>query len=137
MFQATALILGAAGASGAGTLIIQLLGATGIGAILSAIINAVLNRRKFSADVSKVITDAAAGVLQRLEAENRRILSSHRELRGEFETFRREAQQREDHWQALLRQHAEWDQHVVTRLRELGATEIPDPPPLDVRPRIA
>lgn len=88
--------------------------------LLTAIVTAVFNKRKLSADAAKLITDAAASVtttmstrLQELEAKERL-----RELQ-------------EDAFRLKLEKHEEWDRTLVNRVRQIDPTmQIPDPPSL-------
>ncbi len=53
-----------------GELVLAILGSAGFTAIIGAIINAVFNRRKLSAEATQIITQAAAGTVENVMKDN-------------------------------------------------------------------
>ena len=104
------------------------LGAVGLSTIVAAAINAISNRKKTGADATKVITDAALGVVTQLQSRIQDLLGEITELknREDARDRREEAAAR-----ALLRHH-QWDLRLANIINE----HLPDhehllpPPPL-------
>lgn len=89
-----------------GQAVIQLLGAVGGAGAVTAIVNAVFNRRKMSADVVKTINEAAGGIVERVEADNTRLRAENQLMDSRFDEIQakaREAEQRA--WRAEQRAH--------------------------------
>ena len=108
-----------------------MLSATGAG-VLGAIVNGVINRRKLGAEATNIITQAATGVVERLEAEverkDRQSLADHVRIQGLEARF-------EDNditlraMREALQVHAVWDHRVIVELGKHGVM-LPAPPPL-------
>lgn len=106
---------------------------TGLSAILLAIVNAIFNRRKTSAEATSVITQAAGGLVANLNADN---LS----LRGENQLLKTQVQElldkderrdrREERVRDAMKEHNEYDKKMAEKLREAGI-DVPMPPPLE------
>ena len=109
--------------------IVQLLGSAVLAAIAGAIINGIINRRKLGAEATEIITKAASGVVERLEAERSRIANDNVVLRERVAAL----EAREEADRAVLQLHAAWDHLAVQKLAELGI-ELPAPPPLSPPP---
>jgi hypothetical protein len=109
--------------------VVQLLGSVVLAAIAGAIINGIINRRKLGAEATEIITKAASGVVERLEAELTRISGDNSRLRDRILTL----EAAEDADRAVLQLHASWDHLAVERLLEAGI-EMPMPPPLSPPP---
>lgn len=93
--------------------------------IFAAVINAVAGRRKLGADATKVITEAAGGVVERLENENERLSNRVTLLERQVtDLTERDRIQRD-----LLLVHAGWDHLAIEQLR-LASRSIGDAPPL-------
>jgi len=129
-------VFGAAG----GTLF-NMLGSAGITAVLLLVITAVINRRKLgaetdniSATATKAITDAASGVVERIEGDNLRLRASIERLEAaedKHDRDRREWALEREEWRRVLQVHAAWDALAVTRMNEaIPPIELPDAPPL-------
>lgn len=129
-----------------------LLSATGAG-VLGAIINGIINRKKLGAEATNIITQAATGVVDRLEKEIERKsgdLANARERIRQLEErvrvveareashaneCREERQRRFEEMLAIretLQVHAAWDFRAIQRLEEFGMrkTDLRPPPPL-------
>lgn len=105
--------------------VIRLLTALGIGAILLAVVNGLFSKRKLSAEATKIITDAASGVVEIQKAALARVVGDNLLLTGKVE-----AQQIQlDEIHRLLAIHAFWDRQVGDIAAEHGI-ELPPPPPL-------
>ena len=121
--------------------LLPLLGSGAVGAVIVAIIGAVTGRRKLGAEATEILTKAAGGMVERLEADNKRLRDAdeakttkideleHRvdDLEDEQRAWERE---RED-WLRVLQVHAAWDTLAIATLREAHPPiDLPDPPPL-------
>lgn len=117
--------------------VIRLLTALGVGAVLLAIVNGLFSKRKLSADATKVITEAATGVLANLKEENTRVIASNAVLTSRVEAAEHESRRLREDLQ-LLREavsvHAFWDRQAFNAGRAQGL-DLPEPPPLHIPPR--
>jgi hypothetical protein len=119
--------------------IVQWVTGVGIGGILLAIVNGLFSKRKLSAEATKIITDAASGVVQNLRDENARVIASNTALgvkvdgltrRVELQQGQIEDGQRIQRAQSdALAIHAFWDTQAVAICAEQGI-DLPAPPPL-------
>lgn len=111
-------------------LVLGALGTLGLGSVLAAMVSGFFSRRKLGADATEIITKAASGVVERIEADNERLredLEREREERkAERDDFRRVV----DEHTAVLQLHAAWDHMAVVKLQEAGIRDLPTPPPL-------
>lgn len=111
-----------------GDTIATIIGALGLGGILAAAINAVSNRKKTGADATKVLTDAALGIVTQLQSRIKDLLAEVSELKERED----ERDAREDQARRALLKHHEWDLALVRVINE----NLPDhadllpPPPL-------
>lgn len=115
------------------TLVAALLGASGLGGILAAIITGVSSRRKLGADATKVITEAAAGVVttlrEEIERERRRNDALTREHESHISHLISAHKLQMDKVGHVLNLHVAWDGVAIQKLGELGV-EMPPPPPV-------
>ena len=110
--------------------VVQLLGSVVLAAIAGAVINGIINRRKLGAEATEIITKAASGVVERLEAELTRVNTDNARLRERIQTL----EVREETDRAVLQLHAAWDHLAVQALTKAGITDLPQPPPLSPPP---
>ena len=108
-------------AAGAGSLTGILTSAV-VAAVLAAVVTGLFTRRKLSAEATKIITDAASGVVADLRAER---ATDQLELRGLKAENRTQA--------AALRVHSVWDRKAYEALQRQGI-DLPEPPPLYPEP---
>lgn len=112
---------------------LQALGYVGLGGVFVAIINGLFSKRKLSADATKIITDAASGIVERLQQENARVAASNLLLSGKVEALQIE-QAAEKEWRRhvdqLLAMHQLWDMQAVEIAQSHGI-DLPPPPPLN------
>ena len=110
-----------------------ILGAIGLSSIIAAAINAISNRKKTGADATKVITDAALGVVTQLQDRIKVLLTEVNELRT-----RQDEQDRKDAAaRRVLRKHHEWDLALVRVINQQlpnHADLLPPPPLLEDEP---
>lgn len=129
--------------AGGGDLLVQLLGAAAVSAVLGAIVNGIINRRKLGAEATQIISDAAASTVKNVQSDNASLREELRGVRTELDEMKEAMRHREAEWrqeresqQAVLQVHAAYDSLMVQRLREcstgshLALTDIGDPPPL-------
>jgi hypothetical protein len=118
--------------------LLQLLGSAGLAAVLVAIINAVVNRRKLGAEATKMISDAAAGAVKDARDDNVRLRAENSEFRARILALEERQEEREGEWEVerrewrrVLQVHAAWDQLAIERIagRE-PPIDLPDAPPL-------
>lgn len=124
--------------------IVTVLAAVGIGGIITAIVNAIVTKRKTGAEAAEIITRAASGVVTNLEKEMLRQRSDIDELikasREERTRHREEVSrivraivlEREES-RMILAQHVSWDSAAAAALNEHGIQVGPVPPLLPSR----
>lgn len=112
--------------------IVAALASGGLVSIFAAIINGFFSRKKLGADAAEAISRAAAGVVERLEAEVRRQETLIREMAEEHRRQRAEWHQERVEVRNTLAAHVAWDGIAIQKMAEFGV-ELPDPPPV---PRI-
>lgn len=103
-------------------------GAVGLSTIVAAAINAISNRKKTGADATKVITDAALGVVTQLQSRIKDLLAEVKELNERED----ERDRREDLARRQLYQHHQWDLTLVRFINENlpEHADLLPPPPL-------
>lgn len=104
----------------------------GIGGVLAAVITGLFSRRKLSADATKIITDAASGVVAELRTELGRAAQANALLTGKVEAGQLIQTQQQEHLRSIdqaVAMHVLWDRQAYATLRESGI-ELPEPPPL-------
>ncbi len=115
---------------------LQWLSSAAVSAVVIAVITGLFSKRKISAEATKIIADAASGVVERLEKENARVILSNSTLAQRVEAQQSDVDQmkRTQRLQGdALAIHAFWDNQAVEKLREQGI-ELPPPPPLNTPP---
>jgi len=107
--------------------IIQLLGSATVAAVIGAVINGIVNRKKLGAEATEIITKAASGVVADLRADNERLrhrLTQLEETQDEWELEREE-------WKRVLQVHAAWDLMATAAVKAaIPPIDLPPPPPL-------
>ncbi len=112
-------------------IVLAVVGSAGFTALLTAVVNALTNRRKLSADATKIITEAASGVVERLEGEIARKDTEHKNKVDDLESRIAALEGERDASRDALQLHAAWDEVALYKLRETGlADDLPQPPPL-------
>lgn len=128
--------------------LVQIGGATAISTVLITLINVIMTRRKttaeagqLSADATKIITDAAGGVVAQIREDNARLRSENADLRrsermlearvDDLEEDAIEWRREREEWRRVLMVHAAWDAMAVTAVRKaIPPIDLPDVPPL-------
>lgn len=87
-----------------------IVGAVGLSSIVAAAINAVSNRKKTGAEATKVITDAALGIVTQLQARIKDLLDEVNDLKIRED----ERDRREEQAQRALLKHHQWDLQLVS-----------------------
>jgi hypothetical protein len=110
-----------------------IIGSSGISALLATIATAFINRRKIKAEATSILTEAAGGIVQILQADNARLRADA--TRNDILRIRKDRAERErdDQFRLLLSRHHEYDVMLVQKLREAGI-QVEDPPRLDFPP---
>lgn len=104
----------------------------GVATVMAAVVAGLFSKRKLSAEATKIITDAASGVVEIQKAELARVLASNTLLIGKVEAqqIQLDEVQRVVHRQAeVLAVHAFWDQQV-TSIAAAHSITLPPAPPL-------
>jgi hypothetical protein len=119
--------------------IIQILISAGGATVIAAFINAVMNRRKLSAEATEIITKAAAGTVENVMKDNSTLREriAHLEIlvKNHEETIRIAESREREHLLAEERHRRHevdcrnYTGLLATQLRALGGT-VPDPPPI-------
>ena len=114
-------------------IIIAALGAGGFGAIIAAIVTGLFSKKKLGAEATEIITKAASGVVERLEAELARrvedMAAMRLEHKAEVEKITREHSDEREEWRRVLQLHVAWDAIAIAKMGEIGI-ELPPAPPL-------
>lgn len=110
-------------------LLISILGTGSVVAVISAIVNGFLNKRKLSAEATSIITQAAGGIVQNLQDDNTRLRTVNTKIEARYNRSVRSIRQRDEIFRVRLTEHMKWDELVAEKLRGLGI-EIIDPPKL-------
>lgn len=100
--------------------------AAAIGTFLGAVVNGLFQRRRLGADATRIITEAAGGVVADVRKDNAELRERLRNAEARID----EQERMEDELRDSLRDHVEWDRTVANVLAEHGITDIPPPPPL-------
>ena len=97
---------------------LTILGSFGVGAIIVTILNGLFSKRKLSAEATKIIADAASGVVEILRAENARMSIDRTTQASEIAAIKE-----------VIAIHAFWDRQVYDVVQAAGI-DLPPPPPL-------
>lgn len=115
-------------------LVVAILASTSLGAIASSIIAGAFTRRKLGADATEVITRAASGVVERLEAEVKRGVADRAkevsEITRELTRVKAEWTKEREATRRVLQLHVAFDQLAIAKLAEAGINLGMEPPPL-------
>jgi hypothetical protein len=114
--------------------VVAILGTLGVGTILGAVVTGLFNRRKLSADATEIITKAASGVVERLEAELGRKQAEHdaevHALRADLDRVKSDWADEREAWRRVNQLHVAFDMLAIAKLAEAGIDLGMDPPPL-------
>jgi hypothetical protein len=133
----------AADPSGTTQIVVAALAGGGISAVAAAVITALSSRRKLGAEATKIITDAAAGVVTNLNSElarqrkdNDELMTENGEQRDQIKHLVEEHENLLEQYRRVLQLHAAWDALAVAKLGEANIADFPPVPPLmpPVRP---
>ncbi len=116
--------------------LILLISSSGITAVIVAIITAMVNRRKLSAEATNIISQAAGGIVQRLEDENKRLNLNLEHMRNRVSDLELIENKRGDQMELYNHQiyaHLEYDRMLVEQLEKLGVTVAPPPPLVEMQ----
>lgn len=114
-------------------LLVAALSGGGLASIVAAIFQSIVSRRKLGAEATKIITDAAAGVVQSMQAdllrqrqESAAEVADHKDfVRRLIESYEEEAEE----WRKVWEQHVAWDEGARKELAKFGV-ELPPAPAL-------
>lgn len=108
-----------------GNQLFQLLGSIGGASIVAAVVNAIINRRKMGADVTKVIQEAAGTAVERVEKDNARLREENEKLWVKLRACEQENATLID----AVRDQQAYSRRQSEEIRRLGGT-VEDPPDL-------
>jgi len=86
--------------------------------LLTAVVTALFNKRKLTADAAKMITDAAASVTQTMSTRLQELEAKDRERELAENIFRQK-----------LEMHEAWDRKLVIKIRQIDPNVIIEDPP--------
>jgi len=109
----------------------QLLGTGAIAAVLGAVVNGIINRRKLTAEATSIITQAAGGMVQNLQTDNGRLRAENITAVQRFTRYRTAVRKRDREFEYQLELHMEWHNLVAERLKAAGI-DVPPPPRLEL-----
>lgn len=112
--------------------VVYLLGAGGLGAIITAIVAAISSKRKLGAEATKIITDAAAGVVTNMQGEINRQKKQNDEdraaHRAALQTLMFNHAEEMEEVRRVLQLHVAWDAIAIAKMNEIGINLPPAPP---------
>lgn len=114
-----------------------------VSAVVVAVVNGVITRRRTGAETTELLVRSAGGVVERLTSENERqgrelgevrqrvqLVEEHLEVEREERKIDQARWERERiAWRSALQVHVYWDVQAIQALLAKGL-ELPDPPPL-------
>ena len=118
--------------------ILQLALSAGVATIIVGIINAVMNRKKLSAEATQIITQAAAGTVETVMKDNAQLREKQAILEAQVarlttavalaEQSQRTAQAMDERWHWHVDRWHRYAGRLCDELRAMGG-QIEDPPP--------
>lgn len=115
----------------------------GITAVIVAVLNAIFNRRKLSAEATEIITKAAAGTVEQVVKDNESLRTRLAKVEAELEAMRatqslvdqreRAHQEIEERYRWHLERWHRYAGRLIEEIRTLGGV-VEDPPPLFPEP---
>jgi hypothetical protein len=112
----------------------------GFATIVVALLNAIFNRRKLSAEATEIITKAAAGTVENVVKDNEALRIRMQALEVKIDTLetglelaeRRERmhQLHEERWRYHMERWHRYVARLIGDLRAAGRRDIEDPPPM-------
>lgn len=118
---------------------LDLLFSAGGAAIIVAMINAIQNRRKLSADAAQIISQAAAGTVENIMKDNAALREKQATMEAQIVrlTIAVEAAEKREKHTAVMEERYRWHldrwhryaSRLADEMRAMGGT-IEDPPPL-------
>jgi len=111
-------------------LLFQLFGSAALAAVLGAVVNGVVNRRKLGAEATSIITQAAGGIVATLQADNIRLRAEAVVLKAQVDEFvktDRRRGRRDDQMRRAFQAQSDYSTMCAHIMRAAGI-EIADPP---------
>jgi len=112
------------------SLLFQLFGSAAVAAVLGAIVNGVVNRRKLGAEATSIITQAAGGIVATLQADNIRLRAEAVDLKAQVDSFVKTDRRRgfrDDQMRRAFQAQSDYSTMCAQTMRAAGI-EIIDPP---------
>lgn len=92
--------------------ILQFLGGAGVAAVVAAVINAFVNRRKLSAEATEIITKASAGVVENIMKDNAELRRELGEIKAEVNILRNAQHVADKRERVHLLSEERWQWHM-------------------------
>lgn len=104
----------------------SILGASAVTAVVGAIVNGFINRRKLGAEATSIITQAAGGLVASLQNDNAVLRAEDAKRKLQAERNARATRKRDAFFRSQFSAHLEYDRKIVKALRDAGiAVEMP------------
>lgn len=116
--------------------LVLLISSSGVTAVIVSVITAMVNRRKLSAEATNIISQAAGGIVERLEIENKRLNNDLEKMRIrvlDLELIENKRKDKAEYYEDAAARHLEYDATLIEKLLALGVT-VDAPPPLLPQP---
>lgn len=114
-------------------LLLVAVGGGGLGATIVGVLNALLGRKKISADATRIIEESASSAVQRVEADNARLRKRVEKIEGLLEEFRSGLRTRDRRIDELSDEVDDWREYTFQLRNELQRQDptlsLPEPPP--------
>lgn len=112
--------------------VVAVLGTLGIGSVAGAIVAGLFSRKKLGADATKVITEAAAGVVADLRAELGRADDKVTRAEAKVAKLVLAFEAERETWRRVLQLHVAWDAIAIAKVNAMckPGDELPPAPPL-------
>ena len=111
--------------------VLQFLGTGAVAAVIGAVLNAIINRRKLTAEATSIITQAAGGIVQNLQTDNGRLRAENITGTQRFNRYRSAVRKRDRAFEEQLELHWHWHELVAEKLKTVGI-DVPPPPRLEL-----
>lgn len=116
--------------------VLAVLSSAGVTVVLGALVQGWFNKKKLGADATEIITRAASGVVERLEAEIATKMTNYATLEGKYngvleamDSLKAAFAAERESWRRVLQLHVAWDAIAIAKLGELDI-DLPPAPPL-------
>jgi len=113
--------------------IVAVLGTLGVGSVAAAVVAGLFSRKKLGADATKIIQEAASGVVSDLREELGRADAKVDRAEAKMDAMRVAFAEERESWRRVLQLHVAWDSIAIAKVNSLlppGSEPLPPAPPL-------